>query len=41
MAKAKTGSSQKVNFGSRKRGKYKKASGPKDKPTKPYARQGR
>ena len=41
MAKAKTGSSQKVNFGSRRRGRYKKSSGPKDKPTKPYARQGR
>ena len=41
MAKAKTGSSTKVSFGSRKRGKYKKANGPKDKATKPYARQGR
>jgi hypothetical protein len=31
----------KVNFGSRKKGKYKKNNGPKDKPTKPYNRQGR
>ena len=45
MAKAKsTGSSKKITFGKRKGGKggkAKKFSGPKDKPTKPYNRQGR
>lgn len=41
MVAPKIGSSKKVNFGSRKRGRYKKASGPKDKPTKPYRRQGK
>ena len=38
---AKLNPSGKVSFGSRKRGKYKKSNGPKDKPTKPYNRQGR
>lgn len=42
MAKAKsTGSSKKITFGKRKSGKAKKFSGPKDKPTKAYNRQGR
>ena len=42
MAKAKTSSgSKKISFGARKRGKYQKSSGPKDKPTKKYNRQGR
>jgi hypothetical protein len=40
MAKVKS-DSKKVNFGKRKRGKYKKRSGPKDKPTKKYIKQGR
>ena len=40
-AKGKSVSSQKVTFGKRKCGKAKKTSGPKDKPTKPYNRQGR
>lgn len=41
MAKAKTTSSMKVNFGKRKMGKAKKRKGPKDKPVKKYNRQGR
>jgi hypothetical protein len=38
---AKVSSANKVTFGKRKCGKYKKTSGPKAKPTKPYNRQGR
>lgn len=38
---AKVGNSNKVNFGKRKKGNYKKTNGPKDKPTKPYIKQGR
>ena len=38
---AKANNSNKVNFGRRKGGKAKKTSGPKDKPVKPYNRQGR
>ena len=38
---AKVSSSNKVSFGKRKCGKYKKTNGPKDKPVKAYARQGR
>lgn len=41
MAKAKTTSSNKVNFGRRKGGKAEKRRGPKDKPVKKYNRQGR
>lgn len=42
MAKTKSsGDSKKISFGSRKRGKYQKSKGPKDKATKPYNRQGR
>lgn len=41
MAKAKTTSSNKVNFGRRKGGKAQKRRGPKDKPVKKYNRQGR
>ena len=42
MAKIKsTGDSKKISFGSRKRGKYQKSKGPKDKPTKKYNRQGK
>ena len=41
MAKAKTTSSNKVNFGKRREGKAKKRRGPKDKPVKKYNRQGR
>ena len=40
MAKLK-GDSTKTQFGKRKCGKYKKCNGPKDKPTKPYNRQGK
>lgn len=40
MAKVK-GDSQKTTFGKRKKGSYKKSSGPKDKPVKEYKRQGR
>lgn len=40
MAKSK-GDSVKTTFGKRKCGKYKKSSGPKDKPVKEYRRQGR
>lgn len=40
MAK-KTNNSNKVTFGKRRTGKAVKFSGPKDKPIKPYRRQGR
>lgn len=40
MAKVK-GDSSKQTFGKRKKGSYKKSSGPKDKPVKEYKRQGR
>ena len=38
---AKLNPNGKVSFGSRKKGKAKKTSGPKDKPVKPYKNQGR
>lgn len=38
---AKLTSSGKTSFGKRKCGKYKKTSGPKDKPVKAYNKQGR
>jgi hypothetical protein len=38
---AKLNPNGKVSFGSRKKGKAKKTSGPKDKPTKKYVKQGR
>jgi len=38
---AKVSNGNKVTFGKRKTGKYKKTSGPKDKLVKPYQRQGR
>jgi len=38
---AKLSGNAKQSFGKRKCGKYKKTKGPKDKPTKPYNRQGR
>ena len=38
---AKLTTNGKVSFGSRKKGKAKKTTGPKDKPTKQYNRQGR
>lgn len=38
---AKATNSNKVTFGKRKCGKYKKTTGPKDKPTKKYVKQGR
>lgn len=42
MAKAKgEGTSTKLTFGKRKKGKASKFKGPKDKATKPYNRQGR
>lgn len=42
MAKSKVGSSvQKVSFGTRRKGKHKKTSGPKDKPVSKYRGQGR
>jgi hypothetical protein len=41
MAKSKSANSNKVSFGKRKCGKYKKTTGPKDKPTKSYNRQGK
>jgi hypothetical protein len=41
MAKAKSADSRKVTFGKRKGGKATKFKGPKDKPTKPYNRQGK
>jgi hypothetical protein len=40
MAKVKS-DSRKVSFGKRKGGKATKFKGPKDKPTKPYNRQGK
>jgi hypothetical protein len=40
MAKA-ASSTKKITFGKRKRGKATKFKGPKDKPTKPYNRQGK
>jgi hypothetical protein len=40
MAKA-VGNSRKITFGKRKCGKATKFKGPKDKPTKPYNRQGK
>jgi hypothetical protein len=40
MAKTKQ-NDNKITFGKRKGGKAKKTTGPKDKPTKPYRRQGR
>lgn len=41
MAKAKGLTVGKQTFGKRKKGSYKKSSGPKDKPVKAYNRQGR
>lgn len=42
MAKqAKSASSSKVTFGKRKIGRAKKRPGPKDKPVKPYNKQGK
>jgi len=38
---AKANNLNKVSFGRRKGGKAKKTSGPKDKPVKPYVKQGR
>ena len=38
---AKVSSNNKVSFGKRKCGKYKKTSGPKDKAVKAYNKQGR
>ena len=38
---AKLTNSGKTSFGKRNCGKYKKTSGPKDKPVKPYNKQGR
>jgi len=38
---AKVSNGNKVTFGKRKTGKYKKTSGPKDKPVKLYNKQGR
>ena len=38
---AKANNANKVSFGRRKGGKAKKTSGPKDKPVKPYNKQGR
>jgi hypothetical protein len=38
---AKLDNKGKQSFGKRKTGKYKKTSGPKDKPVKPYKQQGR
>ena len=38
---AKANNSNKVTFGKRRCCKYKKTSGPKDKPVKPYVKQGR
>jgi len=40
MAKA-TGNTQKVSFGKRRVGKYKKSTGPKEAPTKKYRGQGK
>lgn len=41
MARAISGDAKKVTFGSRKRGKAKKGSGPKDKSVSKYRAQGR
>jgi hypothetical protein len=41
MAKSKLSNANKITFGKRKCGKAQKTTGPKDKPTKPYRRQGR
>lgn len=41
MAKQSKATSIKVTFGKRKIGKAKKRNGPKDKPVKPYKKQGR
>ena len=41
MAKQTKATNTKLTFGKRKVGKYKKRSGPKDKPVKPYRKQGR
>ena len=42
MAKAKSiGGNQKVTFGKRRLGKYKKSNGPKEAPTKKYIGQGK
>ena len=41
MAKSKSANSNKVSFGKRKGGKYKKVNGPKEKHSKPYIGQGR
>ena len=42
MAKAKSaGSTQKISFGKRRVGKYKKSNGPKEAPTKKYRGQGK
>jgi hypothetical protein len=41
MAKQAKSSSSKLTFGKRKVGKAKKRPGPKDKPVKPYNKQGR
>jgi hypothetical protein len=38
---AKVSNGNKVTFGKRKTGKYKKTFGPKDKPVKAYNKQGR
>jgi hypothetical protein len=38
---AKVSNENKVSFGRRKTGKYKKTSGPKDKAVKPYNKQGK
>jgi hypothetical protein len=41
MAKQSKATSTKLVFGKRKVGKAKKRNGPKDKPVKPYRKQGR
>jgi hypothetical protein len=41
VAKSKSGSNNKVTFGKRKGGRYKKSNGPKDKPVKKYVGQGK
>lgn len=41
MARQAKVQNMKTTFGKRKVGKYKKRSGPKDKPVKPYNKQGR
>lgn len=38
---AKVSNGNKLTFGKRKCGKYKKTAGPKDKPVKPYNKQGK